>query len=858
MSQKTPIPPKWPDRFLSWYCNDRVREQVQGDAHELFYWRLEDKGISRARRAFMWDVVRLFKWSNIKRTNRQKQQLNNIAMFKNYFKIGLRNLWKQKVPSTINCIGLALAIACCLVAYKFAERDFFIDTFHEKKDQIYLVTPVKMRNNTPRTSSVTDSRISDLIVTDVPGLEAVTRYQSTVLNITSDDREFRSYVGFVDRNFFSQFSFEIIHGEPDPLNAPDKIVVDEKVAEKHFGDQHAIGKTIRLKLQGREKEFVVSAVIREVGDFSSFQTGYLIPFENYKNGLPDGFGTIYTFLTVNEQVQINQLQDNITQLLDFLPDEEKGQYREVRLTPFTKLMSLFGELDEPFAFGINYTGIAVVGGIASFMLLLAIFNYINIATVMAMRRVKEIGIRKVIGGKRRQLVLQFLTENFILCCFTMVMGALLARVFLPWFNLVADENYFFDLANNYRVWTFMIALLLLITLASGMYPALVVSRQRPITILKKLSGKREKNRLIRVLLTIQLILALITLVNAVMFIQIEWHNKTKDWGFDRKSYVSVTGIPANEFETFRNKVEGLAAVRHISTSQTSTSNFGYFKQIKSGEKKFAAMILQGDVEYPKAIGLRLLKGRYLLPDSRPDQETSIVVNELFMRRAGLDSLNAQVKLDSITYRVVGIVQDNYNWNLPLNLAATIVKWSPDDDANQLIANTTPESLEDVKASLVNLADPFIHKLGVSVQASPDIYEGYFKVAARTRNLMLFSASLVILLAGMGIFGVVSLGINNRIKFFGIKKVLGASRRHLYKDVYKPFLIVVIIALVIGAATSVIIVNPVLELAFTDPQSVSALAVLLAAGLLMVVGVLTINTQVRRLVRLNPVETLRDE
>ena len=128
MKQNDPIPPRWPDWFLGWYCNAAVREQVQGDAHELFYWRLEEKGLKEARRAFLWDVIRLFKWSNIKRNS---QKLNHIAMFKNYFKIGLRNLWKQKMPSTINIIGLSLAIGCCIVSFKWIESKFVTDTIQQ-------------------------------------------------------------------------------------------------------------------------------------------------------------------------------------------------------------------------------------------------------------------------------------------------------------------------------------------------------------------------------------------------------------------------------------------------------------------------------------------------------------------------------------------------------------------------------------------------------------------------------------------------------------------------------------------------------------------------------------------------------
>ena len=147
MSLKEPHPPKWADRFLCWFCNPKLLEQIQGDVHELFYWRLEEKGVRKAKRSFTWDVVRLFRWSNIKGKSGQTQKLNNVAMFKNYFKIGIRNLWKQRMPSSINVIGLSLAIACCLVAFKYIEYQLIRDAFHEKGDRIYLATHEAFEEN---------------------------------------------------------------------------------------------------------------------------------------------------------------------------------------------------------------------------------------------------------------------------------------------------------------------------------------------------------------------------------------------------------------------------------------------------------------------------------------------------------------------------------------------------------------------------------------------------------------------------------------------------------------------------------------------------------------------------------------
>lgn len=850
-------PPKWADRFLSWYCNPKLLEQIQGDVHELFYWRLEEKGLQRAKRSFVWDVIRLFRWSNIKRKSNKTQNLNNIGMFKNYFKIGLRNLWKQRMSSIINGLGLALAVACCLVAYQFSIKDFIVDKFHEKKDQIYLVTPVHLIEGTPRYYARTTSNISDLIPENVAGIESIVRYYPGFGSISANDKEFRQTVSFVDPEFFDQFTFPIKLGEVAPLRDRGELVVSESLAEKLFGSEYPIGKTVSLSLRGVKQDFIVSAVIEDRQHETNMNVDIMVNYSSMPALKETIGGSTFTFLTIPNKESVQTAVNGLDEILNLLPESESSQYRSIEMVPFTRLMDLGTLLIGTFAWGISYEGILVMGVISLFMLTIATFNYVNISTVMAMGRVKEIGVRKVVGSNRFHIVLQFLTENFILCLLSILIGLALAKsFFLPWFNVVADEAFFFDFSNP-RILIFMLCLLAFITVASGIYPAYVAAKMQPTAIFRDASSKKNKRRLTGVLLTVQLALALITLVNALMFVYTEQYNKSRDWGFERSNRLVLANIDQGSFEILKNEIEGLSGVESTSSSEGGISGLANFLNIELNSRSVQTRVAHAEADYAEIMGLKLLKGRFLSPERVEDRLSSIIVNETFIRRSGLDSLNSKVRIDSTDYTVVGIVQDYFYNGFSFPVLPTIIKAGTQASYNHLTIKVTDGKVGEVKSAITKLlVDAEVNE--AELMPMEDVLDVFFTDSTRMQNFMIFCASIAIFLASMGIFGLVSLNIKQGIKRFGIKKVLGAERRHLYKDVYKPFGVISLIAFVIGGCASVLLISPLLELAHTYYPDFNLTVVLMGMLILLFIMVSTINTQVKKLIRLNPVHTLRNE
>ncbi|MBO6759609.1 MAG: ABC transporter permease, partial [Roseivirga sp.] len=458
--KKKPVksPPKWADRFLAWYCNPKLLEQIQGDVHELYYWRIKEKGGGKARRSFIWDVLRLFKWSNIKRSNKS-QNRNNMGIFKNYFKIGLRNLWKQRMPSAINIIGLSLAIGCSIVAFKFVEYNYVKDDFHENKDDLFLVTHWEELESNKGRNGGTDNQLVGEILKSVPGIKTSTRYNYRQPEVRYGIKTKYEAALFVDEAFMDIFSFDLLYGNPNTLYNEGEIIIDESTSISLFGDANPVGKKVDLKIRENWKTFTIGAVYRDKPNNSSIQINMLVNYVHYEQEFRDrATWNTNLFIQREDGVEPASLLSAMDQLLPvYNKDNEETAITYFELEPLSTMANNSYEMMNGVGSGPNMAPIITLSAIGVFMLILSTLNYVNISLAMIMKRLKEIGIRKVIGSKRKQLVTQFLIENFLLCAFSMFLGVLLAHsFFLPGFNEIAGGDFKLDLWSHLNFWYFLI------------------------------------------------------------------------------------------------------------------------------------------------------------------------------------------------------------------------------------------------------------------------------------------------------------------------------------------------------------------------------------------------------------------
>lgn len=855
-------PPKWADRFLQWFCNDELLEQLQGDVHELFYWRLEEKGHSSAKRSFIWDVMRLFRWSNIKKKSK-RQKLNNMGMIKNYFKIGMRNLWKQRMPSFINIIGLSLAVGCAIVVFKFVEYNYVKDDFHENLDDLFLVTHWEDLESNKGRNGGTDHVLSREILTAVPGIKASTRYNFQQLEARVEKRIKYNAALYVDPDFLNMFSFDLIEGNGNALNSADQIILDENSAKRLFGEQSAIDQPLELKIGEEWKAFTVGAVYKNKPNNSSIQIEILLNYSHLEQLLSkrDTWNTSF-FIQRQEGIEQQQL---VTAMDELLPlhnkDNDVNPYTYFELEPLATMANSADEMSNSVGAAPNFAPIITLTAIAGFMLLLSTLNYVNISLAMVMKRLKEIGVRKVIGGRRKQLIAQFLIENFLLCFAALILGLLFAHsFFLPGFNEIAGGDFRLEVFKNARLGLFLLGLLFFVTIASGLYPAIVASAYKPISILRKATQKRGNRLLSNIFLSFQMILAMVTIVAAVMFVYTNQVNQSLNWGYDQYNKL-VFGIPGDEYR--ESYLEVIESDPNIVDYAGTASNIGQSLngvEFINGDFKTYAELFSVGRKYPEVLGLELLEGRLFNDQLESDLNNKLIVNEAFLDRLQInfDPDGTSIVQDSITYQIIGVVANYHYLNPGQELRGAAMRAIPAEHYNSYLVSMVDgdifEQRDQLRGDLQALVDE--KTVGVSVQSM--LFDGFYDEMIGIGNIMLFTATIAVLLAAMGLYGLVNINVTSQIKDFGIRKVLGASHMSLSKTILSKFKYVLLFAILIGCPVAVLLVGTLI----TDIQHyappVGAGPLTVSVGILLGVALFTLNLQINKVRRMNPSETLRAE
>ncbi len=858
-------PPKWADRFLEFYCNPTLLEQIQGDVHELYYWRLEEKGIVKAKNAFWWDVIRFFRWRNIKRSTTQKQQFNNIAMLKNYFKIGWRNLLNQKIPSFINIFGLAIAIACCMVAYLFIEGVWMKGMLHENKSVIYMVTHTAEDEDGISQYGYLAPPLAKMIEDQYSTVDRVVRVNNDNLIVKYKNENFYKFVQFVDSGYMNMFTHEIVLGDKNALKDPYQVLLTENTAQVFFGGDYPIGKELQLYLNDELITFTVGAVVKDHAQVAMFHFEILINNYHYvKAGYPldeNWKEASWTFLQINKEDNVTKTLAQMDGLLSsqhtMLPDRK---YLGIQLEPFMQLARKAQRIKGGAANGPNLAPQIVLAAIGILLLMLAIFNYINIAILMAAKRIKEIGIRKVIGSNRRQLAIQFLSENLITCFLAIVVGLAIADLlFIPWFNDMATTNLHINLINNPNIYIFLLGLLLFITLASGAYPAFYISSFKPLQIF---AGKQKiggKGRFTSVLLTLQFVLAVITIIAGISFLRTNEINQERDWGYDNSSKIVFNTPTPEVYNEMRNELLQQNSVLSIAGNVDRIGRHRAYEEVKLGEKLIEVNMIRGSLGYPETFDLRLTQGRFFDQNLTSDIEKSVLVNERFLKVYDLEyPVNTQLTIDSTNYSIVGIIEDFHYTNFRFDIDPTIILATPDSLAQYMTVKVAPgetQAMADfIKKSWHQKVDDNLYQ-GV-IQA--EILDFYFEEMRGLRNTFLFTATFAILLSSMGLFGLVSLNIRAKMKDYSIKKVLGASMAHLSKTVLKKYVLLWIIGCILGSILATRAITGLLDSIYTFHAGVGFIPIISAIALLLTVIIVTISTQLVKVKNSNPVDNLRTE
>ncbi|HEY5691369.1 MAG TPA: ABC transporter permease [Cyclobacteriaceae bacterium] len=795
-------------------------------------------------------------------------------MLKNYFLITLRSLLKNKLFISINIIGMAISIACCIVAYYNYDFNDRFDSYHVNASKVYRVNSIRTFQNRETKFGYVPIALGNVAMQIKGDIAQVIRFSPGNGDFRIKEEVFFGNLTYVDPAFFDVFTFEFIEGNADEFDDKGNIYISDELAIKYFGSESALGKPItQLFDSGKVKDFVVAGIFKKPPTNSSFN--YANAYTNFYNQFKTDPAEDYTenswryrstlFITINDPSRVEVVAKG---LLPYVENNNKIRedfiIKEYEIEPFVGMAvrDSYNEVNGTWTnSGSPIAAIVGVGMMGILVLLIACFNLTNTAIAISSGRLKEIGIRKVMGSTRNDLIAQFLGETIGICLVSLLIGMLLADLLLiPAFNELWPEmklttNYF----GNPQFLIFMIVTLLFTGLLAGGYPAFYISHFQPTYILKGKLKFGGTNLFTRVLLTLQFAISLIAIVCSFAFVDNAKYQRDLDLGFNREDVVFTYVNSPAEYETFRNRLAQNPDVISISGSQHHFNSNVFSDPIKHADKEIETDIMDVGENYVKTVGLELLEGRDFVKDSETDKNESVIITKNLAQRFGWDQPIGKeiIWSDTVKYYVIGVVQDVYNRGVWREMEPVMFRYQ-DSHMMHIIASAPIDKMQSLKADMESIYKSLFPERVANVRFMNDSMVGANTVNNNIVKMFVFLGIVALALSATGLFTLVSLNIIKKMKEIGVRKALGATLSNITKVINKEFVIILTIASVLGLVAGSWLSGMLMDSIWDYYQNATIATMIISALVLFITSVLSIGYKVFKTVRLNPAYVLRDE
>jgi putative ABC transport system permease protein len=794
-------------------------------------------------------------------------------MLKNYLLTAWRNLIRNRVYSVINIAGLTLGLACAMLIILYLKDELSFDRFHINRDHLYrLYSEGKDPAGETHRMGITGDVQGPRFKSQIPEIRAFVRIQGGYSDAKLGSTVVPQPLLNVDSNFFSVFSFPLISGNPaTALLQPDAVVLSEDAATKYFGSTDVIGKLLLLKKDSGFVPYSVTAVARRCPQNSSIQFDVLLSKRGSKEteqgdmAWSQFFET--TYLLLDRHANLKKVENKMTNV--FLQDNpemvkrmEAAMHGKLeggyRLQPFTDI-HLNNNMDR-----YNITGASdvtysyILSGIAFFILLIACINFVNLTVARSLKRAKEIGVRKVTGGTRKQLIFQFLGESLVLCAVAFIAAIGVVQGLLPLFNRLANKalalSYLFDV----KLVCGYIALFLLTCLLAGFYPALVLSGFNPVDTLYGRIRLGGRNYLQKSLVVLQFVLSAFLIgATVVLFSQFNFLIH-KDPGYDDSHLVLVNKAELTRPEARLFKTELMKDPDILGVLPKDADNAINPAKI-NGDSSITFANVTVDESFLPVMNIPVLQGRNFSPDLPSDSADAVIVNETFVKKAGWKQPLGQLVSfgEKENYRVIGVIRDYAIQSLAETIEPELLSMRMQQDYGMVYIKIKPGS---ETASLSHIEGTFRRLFPItpfSYVFKDEENRRNYEAEERWKQTLLFASVVTIFISCVGLFGLSVFSVERRTKEIGVRKVLGASAGVIAALVSGDFLRLVIVALLIAIPAVWIGADKWLQ---RYPYRVT-ISVWMFAGLglmVMLIAVVTVGFQAIRAGRANPVESLRVE
>jgi putative ABC transport system permease protein len=859
-------PPQWPLKFLRFFLKKEYVEEIEGDLEEIFYDQVETFSINKAKRIYTWEVLKLLRPILLKNVTGSRS-INQYPMFKNYFKTSFRSLIKNPLSSFINVFGLSVAIGICLLVYTFIEYDNSIDQFHENKNKVYLATFYAERDGSLQQYGTSPRPLGEMLQQDFNQIKKVCRIEDRGVVVKQEDNVFHERMRYTDPEFLEMFTFPLKWGTASSLSDLNSIILSEDMSTKYFGSENPLGKDLLVIFNDQVKKvFTVTGVAETFPKARAIDFNFLINYQNVRVANPQ-------YELTNWKEFLNATLIQVDSPLDLEPiakgmDKYKVLQNEVQqdwaissfaFEPLATLFEKSSTIKNCISQDFNVEGRIGMPIIAIFMLALACFNYINIALVSASKRLKEIGVRKVIGANRFKVVVQFLTENIVVTLFALSVGMLMGvLVFIPWFVQFTGWPLETKLWNP-NIWIFLLVLLLFTGIVSGIYPALYISKFEATRIFRGSLEFGRRNPLTKLFLGIQLVLACITITAGVVFTQNNSYQRSRSWGYNQKEALYVNVFDQVAFDKMK---AALLQDPDVISLAGSSDHLG--KEVSTAvlrlppNNKYEVDQLSVDAHYFETMELEIIKGRGF-KEHVASEDQKILVNELLLQNLNItEPIGHQVEIDSIQFEIIGVVKEFHNESFFNKVKPTIFRMASENDYRYLSMRVKAGSELKTYANLQNQWAKLYPEIPFQGGYQEDVWSGYFNSLDKSVAFNRIIALIAVMLASLGLYGLVTLNVSGRVREFSIRKTLGAGIHNIATIIMKQYVVLTIVALVIGAPISYIFTKAYLDMLFSYSMPMGYSGIIISVFLLVLVLLIVISTQIKKVIKLNPVDGLKVE
>lgn len=799
-------------------------------------------------------------------------------MIKNYFKIAFRLLTRNKVFSIINIFGLSLALTCVLIIFLFVSNELKFDKYHSNYESIYRIISKQIQNGNESWDESVPYPLSGVLKAELTGHNHVTQIyfdDESLLRVQNDKYLERSIL-YVDSNFVKVFDIEFVIGTLEDLHNPNSIFLTEDIAEKYFGSlEESLNKEIVMY---DSISFNVAGILKNPPKTTHMPYRLMLSINNLKEDYfefgYDSWGTrssgFGTYLTIPEGIIADEIELKIQEIFEMHnPDEDGEQFEFYVLQPLSEI-----HYDDRFssfygAYVMSKKLLIIFVSVGLFILLIAFINFTNLSIVQTIKRAKEVGIRKVLGANRITLIKQFLGETFLILLIAETISVILTEIVLDKINTFLGSSSELKMYGNFSVVIFLLIVLALLTFASGIYPATVLSKYNPIRALRynmKL-GNTKSVSLYNLLVFLQFFISQILIVSTlVISLQIDYF-RNKDMGFQRENVVMIDlpGFQASKANAFISLLKSNPEIRNVSTgigAPLSGSNItSSFQRIEDFETNYHANIKTVDTSYFKLYDLKLVVGDWYNTASLNDTIYNIVVNKNLLKKIGIerpvDAIDQYLYIFGSVYgRISGVVEDFHTYTLHREIPPVI--FLPYEDFfSQVHIRSNGKPYSELNNFIKDCWNQIYPEYVYSSEILEDSILNRYRNEQRTSQITKVFTLIAVVIACMGLYGLVSYMMVQRTKEIGIRKALGSSVFSIVLLVTKQFLILVVIACIFAWPVAFYLMKGWLN-NFAYKIDLNIFIFLASGVILLIITIITILYQSIKVSNTKPAEVLKYE